>query len=238
MTELIRVENLSLGYGRRPIVENISFTIEPGDFVAIVGANGSGKSTLVKTLLGLLSPLAGKITLADGLKIGYLPQETRIDANFPATVREIVLSGTLGRLGFKPFYSQAERALAATALKTLKLTRLADKSFSDLSGGQKQKVLLARALAASANLLILDEPSNNLDHDSRLDFYETLRNLNKNSITILMITHDLDADDLIGNKVLSIRNHSVFISKTTDYLQHFHPTHAILDSKTPAKESR
>ena len=232
---LLTLDNLSFGYEHYLIGKNINLQITVGDFIAIVGSNGSGKSTLVKTILGLLPPLAGKIVFSDALKpsqIGYLPQETRVDPNFPATVSEIVLSGTLGKLSFKPFYGKTEHQLTNNALKALGITKLARKSFSELSGGQKQKVLLARALTATSNLLILDEPSNNLDYDSRHDFYEALKSLNHDhGITILMITHDLDADDLIGNKVLSLKNGTATVYDTADYLRHYHPTHEFFDQK-------
>ncbi|MBR0480703.1 ABC transporter ATP-binding protein [Candidatus Saccharibacteria bacterium] len=232
---LLSLKNLSFGYEHHVIGKNINLDIEAGDFVAIVGSNGSGKSTLIRTILGLLPPLSGKVIFTNQLKssqIGYLPQETRIDSNFPATVSEIVLSGTLGQLGFKPFYGKKEHKRANAAMKTLSIEKIAKKSFSELSGGQKQKVLLARALAATSNLLILDEPSNNLDYNSRHDFYQALTLLNhSHGLTILMITHDLDADDLIGNKVLSLKDGTATIYNTTDYLQHYHPTHEILDHK-------
>ncbi len=236
--KILTLENLSFGYDHHPIGKNVNLEIIAGDFIAIVGSNGSGKSTLIKTILGLLPPLSGKINFSNHFnlsKIGYLPQETHVDSNFPATVSEIILSGTLGQLGFKPFYSKNERNLAKNALKILGITKLARKSFSELSGGQKQKVLLARALVATSNLLILDEPSNNLDYNSRHDFYETLKSLNRNQgLTILMITHDLDAADLIGNKVLSLKNGAINIYDTNDYLQHYHPTHEIFDHKEQA----
>lgn len=222
-TEILSLSQLSLSYEKAPIIKNASLKINHGDFVCVVGTNGAGKSTLVKGILGLLKPKSGKITFCKDLKntaIGYLPQETKITPNFPATVYEIVLSGTLGRLGSRPFYGPAERKSAQKALKTLKISDLKNKSFSDLSGGQKQKVLLARALAATRELLILDEPSNNLDQSSRQDFYNLLKSLNHNhGLTIIMITHDLDANDLIGNKVLSIENGHLSLTDTKTYLE-------------------
>ncbi len=247
MTEpILSVKNLQLGYGKQVILRKISFDVKDGDFIAVVGANGSGKSTLIHALLGLIKPLSGDIHFGCHLNhthIGYLPQEMRHVTNFPATVEEIVLSGTLGRLKMRPFYGPAEHRAVKGCLKALGISKLLKASFADLSGGQKQKVLLARALAASSELLILDEPSNNLDYESREDFYQTLKQLNgqkpgsrahhgssstgaadnaeANGLTIIMITHDLDAQDLIGNKVLAIKNGTAELYDTADYLRRF-----------------
>ena len=223
MKSVLELEKLRLGFGDNIIINDASLVLEEGDFACIVGANGAGKSTLVKAILGLLRPISGKIKYLNGLKqtqIGYLPQETRPDNNFPATVEEIVLSGCLGHMGWKPFYCHKEKQHVKRSLKTLGIEDLAKKSFMDLSGGQKQKVLLARSLSATTKMLILDEPSNNLDHKSRKDFYKTLKTLNReHGLTILMITHDLDADDLIGNKIIAIKEGKVTIAKTKDYLE-------------------
>lgn len=223
MAEIIKLEKLSLGFGENIVIRDAGFSLESGDFACIVGANGAGKSTLVKAILGLIKPLSGEINYLNGLaqtQIGYLPQETRIDSNFPATVEEIVLSGCLGHMGWKPFYCHKEKRHVKRSLKTLGIEDLAKKRFVDLSGGQKQKVLLARSLSATTKMLILDEPSNNLDHKSRKDFYRTLKTLNReHKLTILMITHDLDADDLIGNKIIAIKEGKVSLSSTKDYLE-------------------
>lgn len=223
MSEIIKLDKLSLGFGENVVIRDASFSLEAGDFACIVGANGAGKSTLVKAILGLLQPRAGEISYLNGLaqtQIGYLPQETRVDSNFPATVEEIVLSGCLGHMGWKPFYCHKEKQHVRRSLKTLSIEDLAKRRFVDLSGGQKQKVLLARSLSATTKMLILDEPSNNLDHKSRKEFYKTLKTLNREKgLTILMITHDLDADDLIGNKIVAIKEGKVSLSNTKDYLE-------------------
>ena len=222
---ILRLEDLTLGYTGGTVIRGASFALEAGDFVCVVGANGSGKSTLVKGALGLIKPLSGRVVYGEGLTqsmIGYLPQETRLDANFPATVLEVVLSGALGRMGLRPFYGASEKAAAREALEKLGIEGLAREGFSDLSGGQKQKVLLARSLVATSKLLILDEPSNNLDHDSRKDFYRTLKKLNRDGgLTIVMITHDLDADDLIGNRVIAVKDGKVKTYTTEKYLGSF-----------------
>ncbi|MBR2855488.1 metal ABC transporter ATP-binding protein [Candidatus Saccharibacteria bacterium] len=224
MGAAIVVEKLSINYGPNKVIKSASFIVEKQDFVCIVGANGSGKSTLIKAILGLLKPSSGKVSFGDGVEqrsIGFLPQETKVDLNFPATVFEIVLSGTLGRLGSKAFYRKADKERALKSLKRLGISELRDESFSNLSGGQKQKVLLARALAATSELLILDEPSNNLDFRSRQSFYATLKALNKAGLTIIMITHDLDVEDLIGNKILSIKEAKVNCFTTSEYLRRY-----------------
>ncbi len=220
---LIELENVTLGYEKHVVLKNISLKIEEGDFVCIVGPNGSGKSTLIKGILGLIKPLKGKIKY--NIKqnfIGYMPQETKVDANFPASVWEIVLSGTLNTLGFKPFYSKEAKEKALSNLKLLHIENLKNKSFADLSGGQRQKVLLARSLCATSSLLILDEPSNNLDSKSKENLYETIENLNKKGITIIMITHDLDHGNLIGNKILSLREDTIFYGSTADFVRRIH----------------
>ena len=213
---LLELKKVSLGYGENAVIKDASCAIESGDFVCIVGTNGSGKSTLVRGILGLIKPLKGKIVFGDELKqqeIGYLPQETRTDANFPATVEEIVLSGCLGHMKLRPFYCHSEKSHVG-------IENLKKKSFASLSGGQKQKVLLARSLSATKKLLILDEPSNNLDYKSRKAFYASLKKLNaEQRLTIIMITHDLDADDLIGNKVLAVKEGKVALSTTEEYLE-------------------
>lgn len=221
---ILSVEKLTVAYGNNVVIDSASFEVEEGDFVCVVGANGSGKSTLIRALLGLIPAKSKSIAFAEDCMrtvVGYLPQEAQIDKKFPATVLEIVLSGNLGRMGRRMFYGQDEKKRAMWALEKLKIGRLKEASFGDLSGGQKQKVLLARALVATTSLLFLDEPSNNLDYKSRKDFYQTLRELNREGLTIVMITHDLDVDDLIGNKVLAIKDGKVSLCATGEYLEEY-----------------
>lgn len=205
---LFEVKNLTLGYENEIVINNISFTVNDGDFIIVVGKNGAGKSTLIKGILGLIKPMGGEIRFGEQLNknlIGYMPQETKVDAGFPASVYEIVLSGRLNRMGIRPFYNKEDKAKANEALEILNIKNIKDKSFSELSGGQRQKTLLARSLCATNKLLILDEPSNNLDATSREEFYDLLEKLNKElNISIMMISHDADLDKNLGNKVLKI----------------------------------
>lgn len=223
--EIIEVNKLSLGYEKKVVLNNINFKLEEGDFLCVVGPNGSGKSTLIKGILGLIKPINGKV-LYNGIKqnsIGYMPQETKVDANFPASVFEIVLSGTLNQLGLKPFYTKKEKEKASKSLKILKIENLKEKSFTDLSGGQRQKVLLARSLCTASKLLILDEPSNNLDSKSKKELYQTVIDLNKNqNMTVIMITHDLDHNNLLGNKILSLREEKIFFGTTDEFVRSVH----------------
>lgn len=222
---LIDIKNLSLGYDNQVVLKNINMTIDEGDFICIVGPNGSGKSTLVKGILGLIKPIKGNVVYNNSKRnfIGYMPQEVKVDSNFPASVLEIVLSGTLNQVGLKLFYTKEEKELALKNLKLLGIDNLKDNSFCDLSGGQRQKVLLARSLCATRNILILDEPSNNLDSKSKKDLYKTIVDLNKNhGITIIMITHDLDHDNLIGNKILSLRDKDIFFGSVSEFVRRIH----------------
>lgn len=222
---LIDIKNLSLGYDGNIVLKNVNLKIEENAFLCVVGPNGSGKSTLIKGILGLIKPISGTITF-NNLKqnfIGYMPQETKVDSNFPASVLEIVLSGTLNKKRMSLFYTKEDKKLAIKNLKILGIENLKNKHFSELSGGQRQKVLLARSLCATSKLLILDEPSNNLDSKSKKNLYDILTNLNKNyNITIIMITHDLDHNNLIGNKILSLREDDIFYGTTKDFIKKVH----------------
>ena len=221
---LVRVKNLTLGYNGQAILKNLSFVVEEGDFICVVGRNGSGKTTLVKGILGLIKPMQGEVVFEDLQPnfVGYMPQETNVNEYFPATVFEIVLSGSLNRAKRKFFYSQSDKKEALEKLELLKLIKIKNKSFNELSGGQKQKVLLARSLMATNKLLILDEPSNNLDFETKKDFYEILKKINQEQkITVIMITHDLDHDNLIGNKILSLRE-EIFYGKAEDFVRKIH----------------
>lgn len=188
-------ENASLGYENRPIVKDLNFTVNAGDYLCIVGENGSGKSTLMKTILNLTPPLAGSIRM-DGLgptEIGYLPQQTQVQRDFPASVWEIVLSGFQGRCGLRPFYTKEEKALAKRNMERIGIGSFAKRCYRELSGGQQQRVLLARALCATRKCLLLDEPVSGLDPKATAQMYEIISDLHREGITIIMISHDMNA---------------------------------------------
>ena len=195
MEPIIICQDLKLGFGTNILVEHLSFTIEKGDYLCIVGENGAGKSTLLRALLGLLKPLSGSIVLGEGLRrreIGYLPQQTFVQRDFPASVREIVLSGCQGRCGLRPFYNREEKQIAEKAMEQMEITGLAETCYRDLSGGQQQRVLLARALCASDKLLVLDEPVSGLDPKMAETMYRLVARINREmGITIIMISHDV-----------------------------------------------
>ena len=221
---ILKVNGLSLGYEKQVVIKDISFEVNNKDFILVIGSNGAGKSTLIKGILGIIKPISGEIIYDSETKnhIGYMPQETKVDRNFPASVMEIVLSGLINKMGRRPFYNKEDKKKAREALKILKIENLEKKIFSELSGGQRQKVLLARSLCATTNLLILDEPSNNLDQESKVEFYSTLKHLNEcHGITIIMITHDItrDREAFIGNKVLELRPSGYFFDTTEKYME-------------------
>ena len=192
---LLSCQDLSLGYEGKAILEHISFEVNPGDYLCIVGENGSGKSTLMKTILGLVHPLKGKVLTGDGLRqneIGYLPQQTLVQRDFPASVYEIVLSGCQGRQGLRPFYSPADKALAWENIRRMEIEPLARRCYRELSGGQQQRVLLARALCATRKLLLLDEPVANVDPEHAARLYALFEELSA-GVSVLMVSHNLSA---------------------------------------------
>ena len=209
-------KNLSIGYDNNIVVRNLNFEIEKGDYLAIVGENGAGKSTLMKTILGLIKPLAGKITTGDGLKsneIGYLPQQTVVQKDFPASVREVVLSGCISRMGLRPFYGRREKRIAQESMERMGLNGFERRSYRELSGGQQQRVLLARALCSTKNILLLDEPVSGLDPKVTAEMYELIEELNNEGTTIIMISHDVSAAVRYANKILHIGKQIFFGSK-------------------------
>lgn len=216
---LITCRDVTLGYEGRPILEHLDFTVNAGDYLCVVGENGSGKSTLVRTLLGLQRPMGGAIEFGDGLRaneIGYLPQQTAIQRDFPATVREIVLSGCQARVGRRPFYGKAERALAAQSMARMGITGFAGRCYRELSGGQQQRVLLARALCATQKLLLLDEPVSGLDPKVTAEMYALIQQLNGEGVTIVMVSHDLAAALEYATHILHA-GADVFFGSVADY---------------------
>lgn len=216
---LLTVKDLALGYDSRAIVENLNFTVNSGDYLCIVGENGSGKTTLMKTLLGLQEAVDGQILSGDGLKkneIGYLPQQTLVQKDFPASVREIVLSGCQGRTGLRPFYNKEEKALALENMKRMGVEDLADRCYRELSGGQQQRVLLARALCATRRILLLDEPVSGLDPIVTAEMYSLIKSLNEEGITIIMISHDVEAAMSYASHILHIGD-KIFFGSVDEY---------------------
>ena len=218
---LIEAKNLNVFYEHTHALENVSFTLNEGDFLCIVGENGSGKSTLVKTLLGLVKPKSGELKMHIDLKndaVGYLPQVGPQQKDFPASVSEVVLSGCVNKHKFRPFFNQAEKNCARDNMAKLDILHLRRKAFRDLSGGQKQRALIARALCASNKILLLDEPATGLDPDATESLYRLIKKLNKEfGITIIMITHDIRDGLLDANKVLHLRRKVLFYGTLKDY---------------------
>ncbi len=219
---LIQCKNVSLAYDGTVVAEQIDFSVRRGEYLCIVGENGSGKSTLVKGLLGLMNPISGTIEYGDGLTrqdIGYVPQQTNVQRDFPASVREVVLSGTIGRGGRSLFYTPEQKKTAARAMERLGIRDLERCCFRELSGGQQQRVRLARALCAAGQLLLLDEPTTGLDPMVSGDFYGLIEELNrKNGITVIMVSHDMGPSLRSATHVLHIKHHPLFFGTREDYL--------------------
>ena len=214
-------KDLELGYEGSTIVSGLSFTVEAGDYLCIVGENGSGKSTLMKTLLRLRQPISGTLETGDGLavnEIGYLPQQTLVQRDFPASVWEIVLSGCLNKCGLRPFYKKAEKQRALDNMEKMNILDLKDRCYRELSGGQQQRVLLARALCAAEKILLLDEPVAGLDPKVTAEMYETIASLNKEGITIVMISHDIQAALRYADHILHI-GHELFFGTKKEFLE-------------------
>lgn len=213
-------QDLSVGYEGKAVLQDLNFSVHSGDFLCIVGENGAGKSTLMKTILGLQPPIRGKVLTGDGLRpneIGYLPQQTQVQKDFPASVWEIVLSGCQGRCGRRPFYRRAEKQLAEHTLKKLHIAPLARRCYRELSGGQQQRVLLARALCATRSMLLLDEPTAGLDPKATAELYQLIARLNRqDGITVLMISHDLTAALDAASHILHI-GQTVFFGTVDAY---------------------
>lgn len=233
-------ENLTLGYEGREIVKGLSFSVSSGDYLCIVGENGSGKSTLMKTVLGLQAPISGRVITGDGLRqneIGYLPQQTEVQKDFPASVREIVLSGCQGRSGLRPFYNRAEKALADAAMAKMGISGLRNRCYRELSGGQQQRVLLSRALCATRKMLLLDEPVSGLDPRAGSEMYRIIAELNKNDgITIVMISHDVSAATQYASHILHIGK-TLFWGTTKEYLESDLALHLVGDEPDAGKRS-
>ena len=217
---LLSCRDVSLGYEGHTVWEHLTFSVHSGEYLCIVGENGSGKSTLLKSLLGLLPPLKGVIRRSDTAgAVGYLPQQTQAQRDFPATVSEVVLSGFLSARGRRFFYSTAEKSQALMHMGKLGILELKDRCYRELSGGQQQRVLLSRALCAAGELLILDEPVTGLDPEAAHDMYHTLEYLNRTEgIAIVMVTHDLQNALKYATHILHAGHKGWFFGTAAEYL--------------------
>ena len=218
---LIETQDLCLAYDGRMVLCEVDFHINAGDYLCILGENGSGKSTLLKALLGLKAPTDGKIIYGAGLTqslVGYLPQQTQIQKDFPASVREVVLSGCLGG-GFFPFYRTCDKKKADDAMEKMGISHLSSRCYRELSGGQQQRVLLARALCAADKILLLDEPVSGLDIGVTRDMYKMIEDINRTGITVVMVSHDLDAALKYSSRILHLDHTVKFFGDTSDYLK-------------------
>lgn len=220
---LIICKNVCFSYDNTVVVENINFSLYTGDYLCIVGENGAGKSTLMKGLLGLKAPSIGEINLSDELgknEIGYLPQQTQMQRDFPASVFEVVISGTLNKKRGFPFYNKSDKMHALDNMKKLGVEHLKNNCYRELSGGQQQRVLLARALCSAKKVLLLDEPVTGLDPSVSNDMYNIIFDINKKfKITIIMISHDINSACKYANKILHINKNQVFFGSSNDYLK-------------------
>jgi zinc transport system ATP-binding protein len=217
---LIRCEAAAFGYNGQVVVDGISFAVEEGDYLCVAGENGSGKSTVIKGLLRLIAPLEGRVTIDSSLRhgIGYLSQQEAAKKDFPAGVWEIVLSGYVGRLGLRPFFTRNEKEAARTHLARLGIEHLCGACFRELSGGQQRRVLLARALCASERLLVLDEPAAGLDPLVSAELHALLGSLNREmGVTIIMVTHALPAALPSATRILHLKNKLCFFGDTASY---------------------
>lgn len=218
---LMTCRDLSFAYGGETVLKGVSFTVEAGDYLCVVGENGSGKSTLIKGLLGLKEPSGGSVELGDGLErreVGYLPQQTALQRDFPASVFEVVLSGRLNGLGRRCFYSREDRREAERNLERMGMLELKRRCYQDLSGGQQQRVLLARALCATKKLLLLDEPVAGLDPVATGEMYNLLKLINLcDGVTVVMVSHDVEAALRYATRILHLGHEQLFFGSVADY---------------------
>jgi len=220
---LITVADVTITYDGLVAAENVSFSINKGDYLVIVGENGSGKSSIMKAMLGLVRPRSGKIAYGDGFartSIGYLPQQTQAQRDFPASVEEVVLSGCVSRLGRRFFFSKEDKSRSERAMEMLDITSMRKKPYRDLSGGQQQRTLLARALCATDSLLLLDEPVTGLDPAATDELYAIVRRLNEEQgVAIAMVSHDL-RDALRDARTVLVMDRGVsFFGSADEYAQ-------------------
>lgn len=219
---LIEVKNLSAFYENRKVFENVSFTIEKGDYLCIIGENGSGKTTLMKTVLGMKIKHTGHIEFKGFTKreIGWLPQKTQTQKDFPASVKEVVMSGFAGKGVFGTHYNKDLKEQALKNMQILDISGIAEKSFSELSGGQQQKVLLCRALCAAKKVLLLDEPTTSLDRSAAEEIYKLVRKLNDSGLAVIMISHDINRALSESKHILNLSENGWFFGTVQEYSEH------------------
>ena len=219
---IFECKDVTLGYENKVVAKNLNFKIDQGDYLCVVGENGTGKSTLIKTLLGLIRPLNGEVIANVQGKnhkgVGYLPQQTQAQKDFPASVWEVVLSGVLNNDHRCPFYNKKDRAEAEKNMEKLNILDLKKRCYRELSGGQQQRVLLARALCATDSVLILDEPVTGLDPAASMEFYETIKDLNKKeNVTIIMVSHDIKNALNYATHILHLEQENDFFGTVEEY---------------------
>lgn len=219
---MIEFKNVGVGYDGKTVAPGLSFSVTEGCYLCIVGENGAGKSTAMKTLLGLLKPVSGEIVFDKSFRqceTGYLPQQTQVQKDFPATVFEVVLSGCLNQLGLRPFFTRAQKNEAEKWIERLGISNLKKKSYRELSGGQQQRVLLARALCASKRLIVLDEPVSGLDPAATQSMYSLIYDINRvDKVTVIMVSHDIAAALKYSTHILQISSDETFFGKTEEYI--------------------
>jgi len=221
MTELVRFDHATLGYGRRAILSDLTFDIPEGDFLGMVGPNGAGKTTILRAILGTLKPSAGTVTHADGMRFGYVPQRDQVDYNFPLTVIDVVMMGRYDRIGLGRRPGKRDRELAHVALDHVGIADLADQPLNALSGGQKQRTLIARALVGEPNVLILDEPTNGMDLVSTTQILGLVRELHeRNGLTVLMVSHALNEVANYVERIALVVNGGFRIGAVDDIMTH------------------
>lgn len=220
---LITCQNVNMGYEGRIVLKDVNFEVNQGDYLCIVGENGSGKSTLMKGLLKLKNPISGSIQMGEGVRgaeIGYLPQQSNIQRNFPASVYEVVLSGRLNQLGWRPFFNKQDKQIVLEKMRMMGIDEIKNSSFQELSGGQQQRVLLARALCATQKILLLDEPISGLDPMVTQEMYKLIKEINEvYGITVIMISHDIKASVKDASHILHLANKQLFFGDTKSYLE-------------------
>lgn len=218
---LLTCRNASFGYDGEVVLSGIDFTLYGGEYMCILGENGAGKSTLVKGILGLISPTAGEIEFGEGLRaceVGYLPQQTQVHKSFPASVLEVVLSGRINSMGMRPFYNRKDREDALKKLELMGMKGTERRSFQELSGGQMQRVLLARAMCAAGRFILLDEPVSGLDPAATTDLYELIADINKNmGMTVIMVSHDTEAAIKYASHIMQLSHTQLFYGTVDEY---------------------